>query len=83
MAGDIGEVFQSGDMSGWFRNNSYAEWYANTLKFEDSPTREWHNRHYGAGFHYDDFALPALTPRSSIGSRTRWRRSSPRSTPAT
>ncbi len=54
--GDIGEVFQSGDMSGWFRNNSYAEWYANTLKFEDSPTREWHNRHYGAGFHYDDFA---------------------------
>ncbi len=54
--GDIGEVFQSGDMSQWFRNNSYAEWYANTLKFEDSPTREWHNRDYGASFRYDDFA---------------------------
>ncbi len=54
--GDIGEVFQSGDMSDWFRNNSYAEWYLNTLKFEDSPTRAWHNKHYGAGFHYDDFA---------------------------
>ena len=25
--GDIGEVFQSGDMSQWFRHNSYAEWY--------------------------------------------------------
>ena len=54
--GDIGEVFQSGDMSDWFRLNSYAEWYMNTLKFEDSPTREWHNKNYGADFHYDDFA---------------------------
>ena len=54
--GDIGEVFQSGDMSQWFRNNSYAEWYLNTLKFEDSPTRAWHNKHYGDRFDYDDFA---------------------------
>ena len=54
--GDIGEVFQSGDMSAWFRNNSYAEWYLNTLKFEDSPTRAWHNRQYGDRFAYDDFA---------------------------
>ncbi len=54
--GDIGEVFESGDMSGWFRNNSYAEWYLNTLKFADSPTREYHNKHYGRGFSYDDFA---------------------------
>ena len=54
--GDIGEVFQNGDMSDWFRNNSYAEWYLNTLKFEDSPTRAWHNTNYGAGFQYDDFA---------------------------
>ena len=53
--GDIGDVFQSGDMSQWFRHNSYAEWYLNTLKFEDSPTRAWHNKNYGAGFHYDDF----------------------------
>ena len=54
--GDIGEVFESGDMSQWFRLNSYAEWYLNTLKFEDSPTREWHNQNYGADFDYDDFA---------------------------
>ena len=54
--GDIGEVFQSGDMSQWFRHNSYAEWYLNTLRFEDSPTRAWHNKHYGDRFAYDDFA---------------------------
>ncbi len=54
--GDIGEVFQSGDMSAWFSNNSYAEWYLNTLKFADSPTRAWHNQHYGDRFAYDDFA---------------------------
>ncbi|MDE2747823.1 MAG: alpha-L-fucosidase [Chloroflexota bacterium] len=53
--GDIGEVFESGDMSDWFRVNSYAEWYLNSLKFDDGPTRAWHNKHYGAGFHYDDF----------------------------
>ena len=54
--GDIGEIFESGDTSQWFKHNSYAEWYLNTLKFEDSPTRQWHNQHYGAGFSYDDFA---------------------------
>ena len=54
--GDIGEVFQGGDMSQWFRHNSYAEWYLNTLKFEDSPTRAWHNQNYGDRFDYDDFA---------------------------
>ncbi|MCY4539431.1 MAG: alpha-L-fucosidase [Chloroflexi bacterium] len=54
--GDIGEVFESGDMSNWFRNNSYAEWYLNTLKFADSPTREYHNKNYGSDFSYDDFA---------------------------
>ncbi|MCY3865196.1 MAG: alpha-L-fucosidase [Chloroflexi bacterium] len=53
--GDIGEVFQSGDMSDWFRVNSYAEWYLNTLKFEDGPTRAWHNKNYGSNFQYDDF----------------------------
>ena len=54
--GDIGEVFESGDMSDWFRKNSYAEWYLNTLKFADSPTRDYHRKHYGSGFSYDDFA---------------------------
>ena len=54
--GDIGELFRSGDMSDWFKYNSYAEWYLNTLKFEDGPTRAWHNKNYGENFAYDDFA---------------------------
>ncbi len=54
--GDIGELFRSGDMSDWFKYNSYAEWYLNTLKFDDGPTRAWHNENYGANFSYDDFA---------------------------
>ncbi len=54
--GDIGEVFQSGDMSAWFENNSYAEWYLNTLKFENGPTRQYHDTRYGSDFAYDDFA---------------------------
>ena len=54
--GDIGEIFASGDMSNWFRHNSYAEWYLNTLKFEDGPTRAWHDANYGSNFSYDDFA---------------------------
>jgi alpha-L-fucosidase len=37
-------------------NNVYAEWYLNSLRFPDSPTRDFHNRTYGSHFSYDDFA---------------------------
>ena len=67
--GDIGEVFQSGDLSAWFKNNSYAEWYLNTLKFEDGPTRAWHNQHYGSGFHYDDFVAGFNSALEALGSQ--------------
>ena len=56
MAATSARSSKAADMSHWFRNNSYAEWYLNTLKFEDSPTREWHNKNYGDKFDYDDFA---------------------------
>ena len=26
----------------WFKHNPYAEWYLNTIRFEDSPARKWH-----------------------------------------
>ena len=39
----------------YFRENPYAEWYLNTLKFEDGPTRAYHDRTFGAGFAYEDF----------------------------
>ena len=37
-------------------HNPYAEWYLNTLKFEDSPTRIHHDRTFGPDFAYDTFA---------------------------
>lgn len=39
----------------WFKNNAYAEWYLNTMKFQDSPTWAHHQKTYGAGFSYYDF----------------------------
>jgi len=49
--GEPGKV----DWDKWFRNNPYAEWYANTMKFEDSPTRQYHHQTYGEKFGYYDF----------------------------
>ncbi|MAS36350.1 MAG: alpha-L-fucosidase [Anaerolineaceae bacterium] len=54
--GDLGTIQETGGWREWFKNNSYAEWYLNTLKFEDGPTREYHNQTYGADFDYDQFA---------------------------
>lgn len=39
------------------RSNKYAEWYANTLKFDDSETADFHRSHYGNA-PYDAFAAP-------------------------
>ncbi len=39
----------------WFKNNAYAEWYANTLKFRDSPTWAHHRATYGENFDYYQF----------------------------
>lgn len=54
--GDLSQIVANGGWREWFKNNSYAEWYMNTLKFEDSPTREYHNQTYGSDFDYDSFA---------------------------
>ncbi len=51
-AGELGEV----DDSTWFANNSYAEWYWNTMRIDDSPGQRYHRETYGESFTYDDFA---------------------------
>ncbi len=38
-----------------FAHNPYAEWYLNTLKFEEGPTRAHHDRTYGSDFPYEGF----------------------------
>jgi alpha-L-fucosidase len=37
----------------WFRDNAYAEWYANSLKIPDSPTASYHRANYGDTGYYD------------------------------
>jgi alpha-L-fucosidase len=44
------------DWPTWFKNNAYAEWYSHTLRIPGSPTRHHHDRTYGRGFGYYDFA---------------------------
>ena len=39
----------------WFRDNPYAEWYANSLKIPDSPTAAYHRATYGEAGYYDAF----------------------------
>ncbi len=55
LTGDISKVIAEQGWAGWFENNSYAEWYLNSLKFENGPTRQYHDETYGADFDYDDF----------------------------
>ncbi|HZR80536.1 MAG TPA: alpha-L-fucosidase [Candidatus Binatia bacterium] len=49
------QVIAEGGFDKYFRENPYAEWYLNTLKFADGPTRAYHDRAFGAGFAYEDF----------------------------
>ena len=56
LSGDISKAEKNRGWESWFKNNSYAEWYLNSLKFEDSLTRRFHHETYGADFSYDDFA---------------------------
>jgi alpha-L-fucosidase len=51
-AGELGEV----DDKTWFANNSYAEWYWNTMRIDGSPGQKYHRETYGESTSYDDFA---------------------------
>jgi alpha-L-fucosidase len=48
--GELGAV----DDKIWFRHNPYAEWYWNTIRFEDSSARQHHRQTFGDA-PYDDF----------------------------
>jgi len=48
-------VIAEGGFDKYFRENPYAEWYLNTLKFADGPTRAYHDRTFGPDFAYEDF----------------------------
>lgn len=50
----IGALGTFDDMSYWFAHNPYAEWYANTIRIEDTPARRHHREVWGDA-PYDDF----------------------------
>jgi alpha-L-fucosidase len=54
--GELHQAISNLGWSGWFAQNPYAEWYGNTVKIEDSPTRQFHSQVYGDDFPYADFA---------------------------
>ena len=52
---DPHRIIAEGGFDAYFRENPYAEWYLNTLKFEEGPTRSHHDRTFGEHFAYEDF----------------------------
>jgi alpha-L-fucosidase len=53
---DIDKQVQEKGWKAMFANNPYAEWYLNSMRVGDTPTRRHHTATYGANFSYDDFA---------------------------
>ncbi|MDP9378601.1 MAG: alpha-L-fucosidase [Chloroflexota bacterium] len=53
--GDLDKVVAEQGWEAWFKNNPYSEWYLNSLRFPDSPTRRYHSETYGEDFGYDGF----------------------------
>ena len=67
--GELGTI----DFDVWFKNNPYADWYLNTLRIADSPTRKHHVETYGEDFDYREFtpmfneAVKAWDPAAMAG----------------
>jgi alpha-L-fucosidase len=52
---DIQQLLKAEGPAGMLRDNPYAEWYANSVQIEGSPTQVHHRQTYGPDFAYDDF----------------------------
>jgi alpha-L-fucosidase len=66
-------LIAEGGFDKYFRENCYAEWYLNTLKFDDAPTRAYHDRTFGKDFAYEDFQ-PLFERESSAWIADDWAR---------
>ncbi|NLG51345.1 MAG: alpha-L-fucosidase [Chloroflexi bacterium] len=56
LSGDITKIIAEHGWAAMFSRNPYAEWYLNSLKFENSATRKYHESTWGVDFTYDQFA---------------------------
>jgi len=52
---DITETMDELGIEEQLKNNTYAEWYLNSLRIPGSPTEKHHKETYGNDFIYDDF----------------------------
>ncbi len=55
VTGTLHEMIEKEGFSAFFAKNPYAEWYLNSLRFPDSPTRRYHDETYGEDFTYEQF----------------------------
>src|SRR5262249_54709082 len=62
---NLHRVLAEGGFDRYFRENPYAEWYLNSMKFEDGPTRAYHDRTFGPRCTYEGFA--STTPAAWTG----------------
>jgi alpha-L-fucosidase len=54
--GSISDILTEHDWPFYFRNNPYSEWYQNSLRLKDSPTRVFHSRRFNAAYPYERLA---------------------------
>jgi alpha-L-fucosidase len=54
--GDINDLLRSRGARALFREQPYSEWYLNSLRIKGSTVRAYHERNYGAGSSYFEFA---------------------------
>jgi len=59
------------DWTVFYKNNPYAEWYLNTMKFEGTPTRKYHDAKYGKDFSYYDF-IPMFNEKTKKWNPDTW-----------
>ncbi len=63
-----------GNVNNWeefYKKNPYAEWYLNTMQFNQSPTQKYHIEKYGANFNYYDF-IPLFNEKSKKWNPDTW-----------
>ncbi len=55
VTGELADVTARRGWRYWMAHNPYAEWYANSLRIEGSPTQLYHRQTYGEDFPYEAF----------------------------
>jgi len=55
IVGDVDKLVKEKGSEEQHRTNPYEEWYLNSMRWDGSPTQEYHYKTYGRDFKYDQF----------------------------